>query len=636
MKRLLLVILFSAYLCGLRAQSDTIRLNDVEISADRVPMLYSSSIRPMQVITLSSLQSMPVNDLTQLLTQIAGFDIRKRGAGDIQADLSIRGGSFEQTLIMLNGLRMNDPQTGHHNMDLPVELDQANRIELMSGAGARIYGTNASAGAVNLITEASGENSLQLNLQAGDFGTFGMSAAGNLKTGKAKHFISGVARTCDGYTANTDFYELKAFYHGIYPLAKNRLELMTGYMNKGFGANSFYSAKYPDQYERTRMEMVALKGSFGKKLQWHPAVYWKRHHDRFELFRDEAPSWYTNHNYHMTDVIGIELNANFNSILGKTSVGADYRYEHIYSNVLGELMRDTLIAPGETSGFFTRSSDRPLISMFIDQQYSFKRLALAGGVLMQYTNTTGAGWYPGLDVAFRIAGNLRIFASVSRSLRLPTYTDLYYKGPSNVGNPDLKPEQSWEAESGLRFENKAIQTSLTGFYRKSNNTIDWIRLSGEIVWHTQNLTQLITAGAEVKFACNLPALAKRKIFIHNINFAWQWISMSKPSTDVISYYVLDYLKHKITLGFDHIIWKNIGAGWTAAYYDRAGSYTDPANGGECVYQPYVLLNGKIYWKSGPVGLSISVNNFGNVQYRDISSVEMPGRWVMGGLSIVIK
>lgn len=636
MKRLLLVIICCCIGARLFAQTDTIQLDNIEISASRSPVLYSETIRPVQVIRILQLRNLPVADLPQLLSMLPGVDVRQRGAGDVQSDLSIRGGSFEQTLILLNGIRMNDPQTGHHNLNLPIDLEQADRIELLNGPGSRIYGTNASAGAINIVTNTADENMLRIHLMAGDFSLFSGTVSGNLRTGKARHFLSSAAKSCGGYTNNTDYTEAKAYYHGVFPIAHHRLEVQAGWMNKGFGANSFYSARYPDQYEQTRSKFIALRGLFGQKWQWHPALYWKRHHDRFELFRNEAPAWYASHNFHRTDVAGAELNVNHSSKLGKTSMGIDFRYEHIYSNVLGEIMGDTLQAGGETDGYFTRSAARQLLSIFLDHQYSYKRFAVAAGVLMHYAGGYGTGWYPGIDCSYGILKHTRLYVSGNRSLRLPTFTDLYYKGPMNAGNPDLKPEESWDVEGGLRYETPAIRGHFAAFMRWGEHIIDWVKLPDETVWHTENLTRLNTAGFEVNLQCDLPMLTKEKFFIKQLSISYQYIGMNKPETGYISYYVMDYLKHKAVFTMNHRIWKKISAGWVLAVYDRNGSYTDAVSMQETDYAPYLLMHGKISWNPGPVGLYISLNNIGNTQYRDFSSVEMPGRWVMCGLQLVIK
>src|SRR6185295_16125897 len=107
-----------------------------------------------------SVRSFPVNDEQRLLTntvtdflnQEPSVDLRQRGQNNIQTDVSIRGANFGQTLVLLNGFRMNDPQSGHHNMDLPVPLESVDRIEVLKGSGSTLYGSDAIGGVVQLIT----------------------------------------------------------------------------------------------------------------------------------------------------------------------------------------------------------------------------------------------------------------------------------------------------------------------------------------------------------------------------------------------------------------------------------------------------------------------------------------------------
>lgn len=637
MKRIfILVSVLTIFALPVFSQTDTISLQPLEISGSRTPMMITSSVRPLEIINKSQIRTLPATDLPQLLSYSLGFDVRQRGANDMQADISVRGGSFEQTLILLNGISMNDPQTGHHNLDLPVDPAHVDRIELLNGPGARIYGTNAFAGAVNIITDVPSESSLKISLSGGDFSLFSGYISGGFHTGKISHFIGAGAKTCEGYMDNTDFNESRAFYHAMLPLKTGNIQLQAGALNKAFGANSFYSASYPDQFEKIRSEFAAIKGSFGKKILIQPTLYWKRYHDRFELFRDEAPAWYKSHNYHLTDIIGGDLNASITTGLGKTSVGFNLRYEHIYSNVLGELMDGTREAPGETGGFFTREASRNLVSVFLDHQYTRGRFTIGAGALVHYAESFGTGIYPGVDLSLQILKNTKIYTSCNRALRLPTFTDLYYKGPVNIGNPDLVPEESWDFEAGLRYDKQIISGRISGFARMGDHLIDWVKLPGETKWHSDNLTKLTTYGLEAQVKCDLPLLLKNNIFLREVTLSYQWVSMVKPASDFISYYVMDYLKHKLVLNVRHRIWKKIGAAWVLSYRDRAGSYSDVSTGTEKNYESYLLADGKIFWDNGPIGFNVSMSNITNTHYRDISSVMMPGRWFMCGLQLELK
>lgn len=635
-RRLGYLLLFLLPATSLTAQTDTIRLNPLEICSSRTPMLLNAAVRPIGIMTLQQIKSLPGSDLPQLLSFTPGFDIRQRGPADVQTDLSVRGGSFEQTLVLLNGICMNDLQTGHHNMNLPVDLAHLSRVEYISGPGTRLYGTNAFAGAVNFISDVPDSAGMKISLGAGDFGLFTGYLSGSFRTGKVRHFMGAGARRCEGYTHNTDFTENKLFYHGLLPLKTGSVQLMAGLLNKAFGANSFYSAKYPDQFERIRSEFVAVKMSLGTKVRLQPILYWKRHTDHFELFRGEAPAWYTQHNNHLTDQLGADLNLSFRTRIGTTSLGTNLRYDHINSNVLGVLTGDSQPVPFDDNAHFTYADDRLLLSMFVDQHLRIRRFNISAGFLVHYAQRFGAGVYPGFECAFQLNRIFSIYGSVNRALRLPTFTDLYYQGPVNTGNPDLVPEQSWDSETGFRWEHPGISGHVCGFYRFGENMIDWVKYPGDVKWHSDNLTQLQTYGLEASVQLDIPHITGKPIFLTNMGFSYQWIGMQKPTTDFISYYVLDYLKHKAVLSIQHRILKKLSASWVVSYRDRAGTYSDAGTGVEQDYKPYVVVDGKLYWDLGPVDFFLSVNNITNTRYRDISSVLMPGRWVSGGLEIEIK
>src|SRR6201996_3260689 len=97
--------------------------------------------------------------------------IEQRGAGGAQADISIRGTSFEQTLVLINGLRINDAQTSHNNMDIPIPLSAMRSIDILHGAGSTLYGSDAIGGAIDFVTAEPTASSLRLRAGGGNFGT---------------------------------------------------------------------------------------------------------------------------------------------------------------------------------------------------------------------------------------------------------------------------------------------------------------------------------------------------------------------------------------------------------------------------------------------------------------------------------
>ncbi|HEX7410640.1 MAG TPA: TonB-dependent receptor [Bacteroidales bacterium] len=633
-KKSTLYILFFLLLSigQLMAQTDTVLIDQVEITASRVPVTYSEVARVVAVIRRADINLAPVQSLNELLEYALNIDVRQRGPNGVQADIGIRGGSFEQTLILLNGIPFNDPQTGHHNLDLPVELSQIERIEILEGPGSRVFGPNAFCGAINIITSGREGNSVKAGISGGEHNLYTSEVSASVNQKAFSGYIAAGSKGSNGYISNTDYRTGNLFGSGTYKAGRMRFELQAGGQMKAFGANSFYTAKYPDQFEQTRTRFASLKFSREGNLKLSSSIYWKRHHDRFELFRDERPSWYQGHNYHLTDVGGAEANASFISPLGRTAFGASWRVEHIFSNVLGQLMNDTLSVPGEPEGKFTRSAQRQYTGIFAEHQVSLGNLSVSAGALLSFIPSVGPKLFPGVDAGYAINQSLKIFVTFNTSLRLPSFTDLYYVGPTNLGNPDLKPEQAISYETGLKFNKAGINGHVSVFRRDGRNIIDWVKSADSLKWQSRNLTRLQTDGFE--FALNFQPASKLNAdrFLQSAGVSYAGLVSRKQSNDLLSMYALDYLKHKITLSLRHRIFRNTGASWLFTWQDRAGKYADYASGDEKEYKPFAMLDARIWWTNTHLQIYLEASNVFNSAYIDLANIPMPGRWMRVGIA----
>ena len=198
-------------------ESDTTvtKLDEVIIAENRIQLPYSEQSRSISLVQNEEIKNSPAISTADLLHYVGGVDVRTRGANGIQSDIGIRGGTFEQTLILVNGIKLNDPQTGHHSMNLPINLQQIERIEVLKGPSARTFGQNAFAGAINLVTKEPEKSYATLGLQGGDFKLWGVNASGGLITGKNSHQVAFSYNASDGYKHNTDYSLLNAFYEGV-------------------------------------------------------------------------------------------------------------------------------------------------------------------------------------------------------------------------------------------------------------------------------------------------------------------------------------------------------------------------------------------------------------------------------------
>ncbi|MHA7108926.1 TonB-dependent receptor plug domain-containing protein [Sunxiuqinia elliptica] len=616
-------------------------LDEIEVSAQRAPVTYSQVARIISVIEKDQIDAAPVNSIQDLLEYALSVDIRQRGTHGVQADVSVRGGSFDQTLILLNGINLSDPQTGHHNFNLPVSFKSIKRIEVLEGPAARVYGPNAFAGAINIVTEPSDNDALGIDLSYGEHQLRDINLSANKQLGKLSNYLAFNNKASDGYIENTDFETYNLFYHGRLKTDAGRLDMQAGFSNKAFGANSFYTPAYPNQFEETKTTFASVKFDTGNKVHFTPTLYWRRHQDRFELFRDEPASWYKGHNYHMTDVLGTSLNSWFTNALGKTAFGAEFRSENIWSNVLGEPMEEPIDVPGEDGQQFTNSHSRTTASFFGEHTFYIGQLTVSGGAMANWISDLNYEWniYPGVDLSYQVSDPVKLYASFNKSLRMPTFTDLYYNGPTNKGNPSLKPERSTTIEGGVKWNTDFLHLQTGYYHRVGKDLIDWVRESEDFLWETRNLTEISSNGIEFIASLDVPAMIGQPFFIRKINTNYAYNSLNKAQSDFLSNYVLDNLKHKLVLSVDHQIWKNLQASWNFRFQDRNGSYAqfeDKAYVGEADYESFWLTDLKVYWKTERLQLSCSVANLFDQQYVDLGNIAQPGRWISFGLNYQIE
>lgn len=613
-------------------------LDEIEISAQRAPATYSQVARIVTVIDRAEIEAAPATSIQDLLEYALGVDIRQRGTYGVQADISTRGGSFDQTLVLLNGVNISDPQTGHHNLNLPLSLQAVKRIEILNGSSSRIYGPNAFAGAINIITEPDSTNSLTASATFGAHGLRDINGSGNLKTGKLQSFIAIGHTASDGYRPNTDFKNTNIFYNGLLPGEEATVRFQAGYVDKGFGANGFYTPKYPDQYEATRTSILSAEVETKGKLHTKTSAYWRRNHDRYELFRKNPASWYVGHNYHMTDVCGINFNSWFQWKLGKTAVGAELRSENILSNQLGEILSDSIAVPGEAKQFFTKGHTRTIFSYFAEHSAHINRFSLSAGIMANWISDLQNEWnfYPGVDLAYQISEQWKVFGTLNQSLRMPTYTDLYYSGPTNEGNPDLRPERATSYEGGLKFNNRFLTAEAVAYYRAAKDVIDWVRISEDFLWKPRNLTQINSLGVEFKSQLSLQRwLNNKNFFINHLKLNYAYNQIKQEQSKYISNYALDNLKHKLVLGINHRIVKNLSADWQFRLEDRNGSYSqfDGSNyTGEIDYKPFALLDLKLNYHYKSFNFFAKATNLSNKTYFDLGNIPQAGRWISGGIA----
>lgn len=622
---LFLAVFFAAQLVCAQKNTDTLSLslNQLDVNAYQ-QQLKTGTGRALTVIDRATIQRLPVQSLDDLLDVVAGVDVRQRGVGGTQSDISVRGGSFDQVLVLLNGVNITDPQTGHYNLDIPVELSDVSRIELLQGSAARLYGPNAFSGAINIITEKSVTKSLSAQLTAGSYNTFTQHLSGNIGNKKISSFNSVSNKTSGGYIPNTDYRILNAFSHTTLNAGKaGKFDLQLAYQQKSYGANAFYSFKYPAQFDHTQTFFGALNWQYSKQNSGLVAqTYYRKHYDRYELYRDSIstkPIWYTGHNYHLTDVLGGKATATVQSRFVKSTFGVDVRNEHIYSNTLGIVRANPVNNIFDDRADFTREDNRLLATAFVDFSKTMDKFNLSVGGSATYTKKYDFLWFGGADLTYNMSDAMRLYLSYNNAVNLPTYTDLYLQTAVNKGNVNLLPSQSSTLELGSKYNKQQLKVSAAVYYRMGKNAIDWVLYPLSTKWESINHPKLNAFG--------LDAMAQydfRNSFLRSATVAYSYISLDKVAVNFDSKYALDYLRHKVTFSLNHSIYSKLTAQWKLSYNDRAGSYTDFATNQPVSYAPYTMLDLRLLWSEKHFDIFADGNNLFNVSYADYGGLTQPG------------
>lgn len=629
------------------AQTDA-QLNDVEVISQKSASELFTAQR-VEVLTEEDIANTPVKSVNELLEYASALDVRQRGPFDVQSDISVRGGSFDQTLILLNGIPMNDPQTGHHNMNLPINIDDIEKVEILQGGGSHRYGPYAFSGAINIITKSTTESTASVNVEAGQYDYYGVTAAGSYaKNGFGARASVNHAQS-SGYLNNTDFNRQNAQLELSYTKNNLKLSIDGGVNDKGFGAQTFYSSAYPDQYEATRTYFASMRATTRiNNTIINANAYTRVHTDRFELYRetgdgwyeytenvgyirgtDTAAFWYAGPNFHKTFVNGGEASALFNSAIGSTQVGIDIRNESILSNNLGTAL-DEVIAVNGTRFNYTLGDDRTNSGAFVHHSFNAGRFGAGLSLRYNYNTAFGTDWLPGIEVTYQATEASKVFASANRSFRLPTFTDLYYRLGGAQGSIDLKPEYSNNFELGYTYNSGIVSTTVSGFLRDGENMIDWIVLPDDTTQtlQAQNITALTIYGVDADVRINLSEQTKG--YVESVRFSGAWYNSATDEFDFESLYVLDFLKTKFSMAVVHKLPYNFSFSWQISHQQRNGEYMDFSTGVATPFDDVLLIDARLAWTKTNYSIYVDGNNLLDQVYQDRGNVIQPGMWLRAG------
>lgn len=619
-------------------------LEEVEVTGSRVPLTVSQAARIVTVLDREAIAAAPVQSINDLLKYAAGVDVRQRGDMGVQTDISIRGGTFDQITILLNGINICDPQTGHNAADFPVELSEIERIEVLEGPAGRVYGTSSLVGAINIVTRTAKDSGAEVFADGGSYGYFkGGAIVSHVKNGLSNQ-VSGSYSRSDGFSRskagnlNADFKYARLFYQGRYENGQVDVRWHAGFTNKDYGANTFYSTLSDEQFEHVRKYYTAVQAETkGDVYHFKPSVYWNRSDDRFEFYRgmpEKSPF-----NYHQTDVYGVNLNNYIQTFLGKTAFGAEFRNEGVRSTSLGEPLNSQVKVPGADADF-TLGLNRTNLSFHLEHNIVLRRFTLSAGVIAVKNtgNEMNFRFYPGVDASYQFARDWKVYASYNTSLRMPTFTELYYSVGGHKADKYLKPEEMQAVEVGVKYLRPGIRGTLSLYRYHGTDMIDWIKdisQGDDAPWQSVNHAVINTMGAEASVLVDIRELMQRDAFVRSVNVSYSYIDQDKETTpNLQSKYALEYLRHKFVAQANFRIWKLLEMNVSYRWQDRMGNYQ---KGNSMVpYEPYSLVDARLSWNAPQYKIYVEGNNLLNKIYYDHGNIPQPGIWVRSGASYRFK
>ena len=571
----------------------------VTVTTTIEPLPLSESNRAVETLDTRD-QPLLSNNFTDFLRQDPSLNLQARSPNGVQADLSIRGTTFEQSLILLNGLRINDPETGHLNLDIPVPLEAISRIEVLHGSGSTFYGSDAIGGAINLITQRPQTLSLIAKAGAGNYGSLEQHLRADYTSKPLSEQLTASRDTSNGFIPDRNYSSNALATETWLTLKPGTTDILLATSDRPYGADQFYGPY--DSWERTKGWFASVQQQLGDRTA--ASFAYRRHTDLFVLLLDN-PAYYRNN--HITTAWQSALRRadpfGPNTTL---SYGLEANGDSILSTNLGKHARN------QGAGYANLSLRAP------SNRY-LARFSLSLGAREQVFSGGRSVFSPSAAAAFALTHTLRLRASAGHGFRLPTYLDLYYSDPTTIGNPALKPESSWSFEAGADWTPSAAPFTLTAtaFTLRQKNGIDYSKYDLAKPWQATNVANFAYTGAEASLRLRLPASQR-------LQLSYTAIQATSPPPGLISEYTFNYAAQSALFNW---------SGSLPAKLHQITIQNQLAIIQKTAQTPYPLWNISLARNTGRLRPYLRLFNLSNTNYQEIPGVPLQGRTIMAGTEI---
>jgi len=605
-------------ICGdvyAQTKRDTvIAIDEVVINENRFSTPVSKQNRNVYVIDQTTIAKLPGRSIQEILQYANGVDLRQRGPFGSQADISIDGGSFEQTVVLLNGTKVIDMQTAHNMFNLPIPVEAIERIEVIRGPAARIYGVNSLTGAINIVTKKPNASGILIDSYAGSnlekdsegtgdtFYGRGIQVGGVLSKEKQQHSLFGSHDKSNGYRYNTGFENNKLLYLGDFQLGEsNEIATSFGCINNGFGANGFYAApgdKNSSEIVQTTLASVQSKHYLSERWTLMPRLSYRYNYDDYRYFG--SANLNAGRSQHYTNSFAAEVNTSYKTGAGEIGFGAEVRSDDIKSSNIGEHRR-------ENFGVFAQY-----------RTYLLERLNVNIGTYLNYNSDYKWQLYPGLDASYEVTPAFKVVGNIGTSQRIPSFTDLFLnQRPGNIGNPDLDPERAFQGELGFKVTKGNLTVNSYYFHRKISNFIDWTRMVDTDPWQSNNLGELVTKGINIRSAYTRDLSGKSRLSF-NLGYSFLESDFRNADADLDSKYLISSLKHQITNTID-MKYANFSMLFATRFNERMSGPS------------YWINDLRVSQSINKLTVYLDAQNIFNTTYFEVGAIPLPSRWYSLGV-----
>ena len=573
-------------------ESEAERRDVIVVTGTFEPVPLEEVDRSVRAIETSPDRRLLGSTVVDFLRLEPAVDLRQRGPHNVQTDVSIRGGTFGQTLVLVDGMRLNDVQTGHHSMNLPLPLEAFERIEVLRGSGSAFYGSDAVGGVINFITPSPAASEISFRAGLGNFGTHQQRAAMAFVGDRWSQQLWASRDFSSGFRENRDYRVLALASKSALRSRLGTGSLLLAHADRPFGADRFYGNF--NSWERTKIWFAAARQELGERTQL--AFAFRRHTDLFVLYRDR-PEVFTNRHaseaYQGTFRRWERLGQN-----GRLHYGLETIHESIVSNNLGSHTR------ARGAGFL--AVDVRALGRFSFTAAAREEIYRAAQSRLSPTASAGVWLAPGL----------KLRGAVGRAFRLPTFTDLYYHDPANRGSPDLRPESAWSYEVGADWRaGKRLRGEVTVFERRERDGIDYVRRSPTDIWRATNIHRLRFTGVEAMLGVSVGRRQRLELLYAALAGAQRAIP------GLASRYVFNYPRHN-----GIACWEGeLGA--VLSVRSRLGALQRYGR------DPYALWDLFLARSRGRWRPFLQFTNLTAAVYEEIPGVAMPGRGIFGGVEL---